>query len=169
MRAGTTQILWQKRLDSSQPRREPEQRSVAGGGYAGLAGQLTSRLLRRQTRAVTRRQHLSVGAPRKEARTHFEGPAMPQVRDSTRASSTPSPPRPRLQSRPDPRLARQTLRRNRGEPRVRVEIDRLPDRTGRPVHRQAGRIEGASPETRRPRSSVALPDVRQKLKACALV
>src|SRR5260370_892789 len=94
---------------------------------------------------------------------------MAQVLDSTPASSTPSPPRARLQSRPGPRLARQTLWRNRGEPRVRVEIDRLPDRTGRPVHRQAGRIEGASPATRRPRSSVALPDLRQKLRACALV
>src|SRR3984893_14520452 len=94
---------------------------------------------------------------------------MPEVRDSIPASSTPSPRRALLQSRPDPRLARQTLRRNTGEPRVRVEIARLPDRTGRPVHRQAGRIEGASPATRRPRSSVALPDVRQKLRACALV
>src|SRR6266853_5880404 len=94
---------------------------------------------------------------------------MPEVRGSTPASSTPSPRRARLQSRPDPRLARQTLRRSRGERRVRVEIDRLPDRTGRPVHRQAGRIEGTSPATRRPRSSVALPDVRQKLRPCALV
>src|SRR5258708_10967991 len=94
---------------------------------------------------------------------------MPEVRDSTPASSTPSPRRARLQSRPVPRLARQTLQRNRGEPRARVEIDRLPDRTGRPVHRQAGRIEGASPATPRPRSSVALPDVRQKLRPCALV
>src|SRR5229473_1472077 len=94
---------------------------------------------------------------------------MPEVHDSTPALSTPSPRRARLQSRPDPRLGRQTLRRNKEEPRVRVEIDRLPDRTGRPVHRQAGRIEGASPATRRPRSSVALPDLRQKLRACALV
>src|SRR5258706_9294748 len=94
---------------------------------------------------------------------------MPEARDSTPASSTPSPRRARLQSRPDPRLARQTLRRNRGEPRVRVEIGRLPDRTGTPVHRQAARIEGASPATRRPRFSVALPDLRQKLRACALI